>query len=340
MSHQIGVMCLGHTEAVVELSFSNDFGSGFYLASAGLDGVAMLRHGDTGHMITHLKKHKQSVWSVSLNEDAKILASGGGDCKVRIWDALLGKQLSKYTREETVSCLDLNPKGSRLVSGCLGHEPTVALFDLEKSNKKPLMEFHGHQRGVRDVCFCLEDRCIFTSSYDRNVKMWDCRSGERTNSIVLTHHAKSMELHHDREIVTIAFDCNVIFVDPKSFEILKHQKFTYKVTSAALHPKKESYACGTVEGIVHKYDYVTDLSLGSYLGKERSAVCFLRFSPDGEICAMALANGNIVLWRQNMHKKYGLWTTVSTLEEDNEAAEDADGEEDGDGDGDENESMS
>jgi len=52
MSHQIGVMCLGHTEAVVELSFSNDFGSGFYLASAGLDGVAMLRHGDTGHMIT------------------------------------------------------------------------------------------------------------------------------------------------------------------------------------------------------------------------------------------------------------------------------------------------
>jgi len=149
-----------------------------------------------------------------------------------------------------------------------------------------------------------------------------------------------MELHHDREIVTIAFDCNVIFVDPKSFEILKHQKLTYKVTSAALHPKKESYACGTVEGIVHKYDYVTDLSLGSYLGKERSAVCFLRFSPDGEICAMALANGNIVLWRQNMYKKYGLWTTVSTLEEDNEAAEDADGEEDGDGDGDENESMS
>jgi len=55
---------------------------------------------------------------------------------------------------------------------------------------------------------------------------------------------------------------------------------------------------------------------------------------------MSLANGNIVLWRQNMHKKYGLWTTVSTLEEDNEAAGDADGEEEVDGDGDENESMS
>ncbi|XP_016967779.1 serine-threonine kinase receptor-associated protein [Drosophila biarmipes] len=343
MSQQIGAKCVGHTDAVVELSFSRDLGSGFYLASAGLDGIAMMRHGDTGHMIGNLRKHKAGVWSVSLNEDARILASGGADGKVRIWDALLGKQLTKYTHEETVSCLDLDPKGSRLVSGCLGLEPAVSLYDLEKSGKKPLMTFRGHQRGIRDLTFCLEENCILTSSYDRNVKMWDCRSGERTHSIVLTHHAKTVELHHDREIVTIAFERSVIFLDPRTFEILKTRKCPFKVTSAALHPRKESYACGNIEGVVYKYDYETGLPLGCYQGRSKSAICFLRFSPDGEICAMALANGNIILWRQNMDKKYGLWTTVMSSDEGAEEVDYVDADDEGeeeDLDGEENESMS
>nr|XP_017012488.2 serine-threonine kinase receptor-associated protein [Drosophila takahashii] len=328
MSHQIGVMCLGHTDSVVELSFSKDFGSGFYLACAGLDGMVSLRHGDTGNWIANLKKHKESVWTVCFSEDARILASGGGDKKVRIWDALLGKQLSRYPHRETVSCLDLNPTASRMVSGCLGQNPCVTLFDLEKSSKKPLMEFRGHKRGVRDVIFCLEERCILTSSYDRSVKMWDCLTGAHTHSIELPHHAKSMELHYDREIVTISFSHGVFFLDPQKFEILKHRKLPYKVTAAALHPNKESYACGNSEGNVYKYDYATGNTLGVYHPDDKSPVCFLRFSPDGEICAMGLENGNITLWRQNMDKKYGLWTSISSWEDDD------------DDDGDVNESVS
>ncbi|XP_043658245.1 serine-threonine kinase receptor-associated protein [Drosophila teissieri] len=322
MGHEIGVLCLGHSGSVVELAFNTDYDNGYFLASAGLDGVATLRHGDTGNWITNLTKHTDSVWSVSLSHDAKILASGGADCKVRVWDALLGKQLKKLTHTKTVACVDLNPKATRLLTGCIDEESSLALFDMEQSDKAPLMEFHGHHRGVRDVTFCLEERCILSASYDRTVRMWDCLSGKRTNSIFLPHHVKSMELHHSGDIVTIAYAGGVIFLDPKSFEVLKHRKLPFKVTAASLSPNKEIYVCGNNKGYSHKYDYATDVNTQVYVSEQPSAVLALRFSPDGEVCAIGSADGSIILWR--MSRK-----SASVV-----------GDQDDDDDGEENESIS
>ncbi|EDX06382.1 serine-threonine kinase receptor-associated protein [Drosophila simulans] len=297
MRHEIGVLCLGHSDSVVELSFNRDYDTAYFLASAGLDGVAALRHGETGDCITNLTKHTDSVWSVSLSHDAKILASGGADCKVRVWDALLGKQLKKLRHTKTVACVDLNPNATRLLTGCVDQESPLALFDIEQSVKAPLMEFHGHNRGVRDVIFCSEEHCFLSSSYDRTVRMWDCRSGSRTNSIFLPHHVKSMELHHSGDIVTIAYAGGVIFLNPKSFEVLKHRKLPYKVTAASLSPNKDIYVCGNNMGYSFKYDYDTDVNRGLYASKNPSAVLALSFSPDGEVCAIGSQDGSIILWQ-------------------------------------------
>ncbi|XP_017066494.1 serine-threonine kinase receptor-associated protein [Drosophila eugracilis] len=317
MARQIGVMCFGHTDSVVEISFSKDCGSGFYLASAGLDGQSVLRHGDTGNFICSQRKHEQGVWSVSLNEDAKILASGGGDSKARIWDAILGKQLFKYRHPDTVSSVHLNAEGSHLLTGCLGDEPSVRLYDVENSNKRPLLEFRGHHRGVRDVIFCVKEHCILSSSYDRTVRMWDCRTGKKTNSIVLPHHAKSIELNYTGDIVTISYGNGLIFLDPRNFVVLKHRKLPYKVSSATLNPSNDTYVCGNSEGYAYQYDFKTDVRRKDFfLSTQKSGVCCLRFSPDGEICAISNINGNIVLWRQNMKKKYGLFTSTRSSEDD------------------------
>ncbi|EDV55093.1 serine-threonine kinase receptor-associated protein [Drosophila erecta] len=302
MWHEFVVLCLGHSDSVVELAYNTDYDNGYLLASAGLDGVATLRHGDTGNWITNLTKHTDSVWSVSLSNDAKILASGGADCKVRIWDALLGKQLKKLTHANTVACVDLNPQATRLVTGCIDEKSSLALFDMEQSDKAPLMEFHGHKRGVRDVTFCVDERCILSASYDRTVRMWDCQSGKRTNSIFLPHHVKSMELHHSGNIVTIAYAGGVIFLDPKRLQVLKHRKFPYKVTAASLSPNKDIYVCGNRKGYSYKYDYATDVNMQLFVSEKPSAVLALRFSPDGEVCAIGFADGSVILWRMNQKR--------------------------------------
>lgn len=320
---QLGINCEGHTMAVEQLGFSKICESGYYLASAGLDKLVVLRHGDTGDWVGTLTGHEAGVWSVTLNDEATMMASGSADRTARIWCAITGDELVKFTLPEAVTCVDLNEKSTCMVAGCLGVDPVINLFDLNGADWKPLLTLKGHSRGVRDAIFCRNDFSLLTSSYDRTVRMWDCVSGLETHSIVLPHHAKSLELHADNDIVTIAYGNSIIFVDTNNFEILSQRRMDFKVTGATLHPKKESFVCITGDGRLNKYDYVTDALLDSFYAHKGEPICCVRYSPDGEVYASSSCSGEMMLWQQTVGKKYGLWDCAI----DPCSSEDADDEE-------------
>ncbi|KAH8233188.1 hypothetical protein KR026_005187, partial [Drosophila bipectinata] len=304
---QLGINCEGHSKGVVEMGFSKVCESGYYLASAGLDKLVVLRHGDTGDWVGTLTGHEAGVWSVCLNDDATLVASGSGDQTARIWCAVTGDELEKFLLPEGVSCVDLNDKSTLLVTGCLGEDPIVTLFDLNGAGGIPLMTLSGHSRGVRNAIFCRNSFSILTSSYDRTVRMWDYVSGMETHSIVVPHHAKSLELNADNNIVTIAYGNSVIFLDTRNFKVLSQRKLDFKVSGASLHPNKESYICILADGRLNKYDYVTDNLLDSFFAHKGDPICCVGYSPDGEVYASASCSGEMMLWQQNVGKKYGLW---------------------------------
>ncbi|KAH8401594.1 hypothetical protein KR009_006744, partial [Drosophila setifemur] len=322
---QLGIQCIGHSDSVVELSFSKVCESGYYLASAGQDKLAVLRHGDTGDWIGNLEGHEGGVWGVCLNEDATLLATASADCTARLWDAINGLELDKFALPDTVACVDLNKASTRLLTGCLGHNPNIALYDLNTCDKTPLLTFTGHSRGVRNVIFCGNGSTLLTSSYDRTVRMWDCSTGLQTHSIVLPHHAKSLELNADGQVVTVAYGSSVIFLDARLFEILSHRKMNYNVSGASLHPLKETYVCISSDGQVNKYEFGTNYLLDSFSAHLGSKICCVRYSPDGEVFASSSQNGELILWQQTVGKKYGLWDT--TTSSGNNDADDEDAEE-------------
>src|SRR5438105_3234746 len=96
-----------HTGAVWTLSLSAD---GRVLASGGQDAtvrlwsLADLRLGEQtmlgtteapgGRLLATLQGHSGAVWGVSLSADGRLLASGGFDGRVRLWDASGGQLLA------------------------------------------------------------------------------------------------------------------------------------------------------------------------------------------------------------------------------------------------------
>lgn len=297
-SGQTSIQCGGHCDSVVQLSYSKECGSGYYLASAGLDGYAMLRRGCTGEFIGTFEGHTDGVTGVSLNGNATILASSSSDGTARIWDAVTGEQLKRFRHPGQVTCVSLDADSTRLVTGCRSSDHYVTLFDVERSDKAPLDSFQGHTRGVRNVIFCRDDRALLTSSYDRTVRMWDRLSGQETNSVELPHHAKSLELHRDGKTVTLSYGTSMVFLDVDKFEVLTHRKMGFKVAGATLHPFKESYVCACSNGRIFKYDYITGALLDIY---SLMGVNCVSFSPDGEKCASASGTGHITIWQQNCH---------------------------------------
>ncbi|XP_020800842.1 serine-threonine kinase receptor-associated protein [Drosophila serrata] len=293
---QVSIQCGGHIDSVVQLSYSRNCASGYHLASAGLDGLAMLRHGDTGIWIGSFEGHENGVTGVCLNDDATILATSSSDETARIWNVMTGVQVKMFRHPGQVTCVRLDSGSTHMVNGSRGQTQYVTVYDVEASDHTPLETFLGHTRGVRNAIFCRNDRALFTTSYDRTVRMWDRQTGLETNSLELPHHAKSLELHPDGKTITVAYGTSLVFMDIEKFEVLHHCKMGYKVSGATLNPQKDTFICASRNGNIYKYDYPTAGLQDIY---SLNGVCYVTYSPDGKICASSSSTGQITLWQQD-----------------------------------------
>jgi WD40 repeat protein/tRNA A-37 threonylcarbamoyl transferase component Bud32 len=101
-------------------------------------GLAMIWDLETGRLLHRLGPHGSEIYALGLSADGKVLATGGAEGTVCLWDADKGMRLQTLGRPRTpeqvragegeIRCLAFRPDGSQLVVGCT--DGTVAAWDL------------------------------------------------------------------------------------------------------------------------------------------------------------------------------------------------------------------
>ena len=65
-----------------------------------------------------MKAHTVRAWSVAFSPDDEMLASGGWDGKVKLWDVKSGKELAGFTaHDDRVYAVAFTNDGKTLISG-------------------------------------------------------------------------------------------------------------------------------------------------------------------------------------------------------------------------------
>ncbi len=126
----------------------------------------------TGALLLDFTEHNWGVRMVAYSPDGKYVASASPGSRVKVWDALNGKEAHSPEGDTThVRGLAFSPDGLSLVTA---NEQAVQLWEVRTGRET--RTFLGHTEPVTSVAFSPDGQRIASASDDGMVKVWDAAS--------------------------------------------------------------------------------------------------------------------------------------------------------------------
>lgn len=242
-----------------------------------------------------------SVFTVAFSPDGKLLASGGDDNAVILWDVATRKERKVFTEHsDSVMSVVFSPDGEHLASASL--DGFVRLWDVSKKRKHTTF-VHTHSGWAKTVAFSPDGKTLATGGGDQigSIVLWDIPKNRRIAAI--QGHSGIVESvafsPNGQRVASASRDKTVKLWSAEGQHLRKtlrnHQNVVYAV---AFSPDGELLATSSRDKTVKLYKVVSGENVTSFfLGRDRYVyVEALAFSPDGNHLASGCVDNSVRLW--------------------------------------------
>jgi len=310
---------------VKEAKFSSD---GKILASAFGGSTFWLWDWDNENVTHKLEGHAYVEYpetdsSVDFSPSEMLVASGGGDGFIKLWDVNSGTEIETPSMEHNglVRSVVFSPDGTLLASG--GDDSTVKVWNVVRGALMPeLQTLAKHTSAVTSVDYSPNGILLASGSDDLSVKVWNITSGTELQTLIGHEDAvtsvdfsyngdllvssswdKTIKLWNVSSGVLIrkmvasgSADANVILWNASNGGVLKtFTEHSGSVLSVAFSPDGQVLASGSEDKTTRLWNITTKKLLKTLEGHKED-VTFVKFSPDGKVLATASGDANIKLW--------------------------------------------
>jgi DNA-binding beta-propeller fold protein YncE len=175
---------------------------------------------ESGELLHTLTGHTKMVLSVACSPDGKLIASGGFDRTVRIWNAETGVQTALFKGDSAARSLTFSRDGKTLVAG-LGWSGDVKFWDT--ATFRELRTLKAKNLYLFSVALSPDGKRLAAAGVERDpdsdraypdrgrVHIWDLASGKSLPPIPLSNHASGVVFSTDGKYVLVASHIGEIF---------------------------------------------------------------------------------------------------------------------------------
>jgi ribosome assembly protein 4 len=244
-----------------------------------------------------LKGHKSWVMAVGFSPDGKLIASGGMEGNVILWDVDTGLQKGRTMtgHKKWITSLAWEPMCSaqsapRVASS--SKDGDVRIWDTARNCL--LLTLAGHTNAVKCVKWGSEN-LIYSASADRSIKVWETTQGKLVRTLDgHAHWVNTLSLNTEYVLRTGPFDHNGDAPEDEKARGLVCQEKIKKVTQNA--EGRELLVSGSDDFTLFLWQPTRDKKPIMRLTGHQQPVNFVQFSPDGALIASASFDNSVRLW--------------------------------------------
>ncbi|KAE8604608.1 hypothetical protein XENTR_v10014753 [Xenopus tropicalis] len=241
--------------------------------------------------------HDGEVNAVRFSPGSRLLATGGMDRRVKLWDVIGNKCEAKGSLTGSnagITSIEFDSAGSYLLAA--SNDFASRIWTVDDYRLRHTLT--GHSGKVLSAKFLLDNARIVSGSHDRTLKLWDLRSkvciktvfaGSSCNDIVCTEQC----------VMSGHFDKKIRFWDIRTECIVRELELQGRITALDLNPERTQLLSCSRDDLIK----ITDLRAnavqqtfsapGFKCGSDWTRVIF---SPDGSYVSAGSAEGTLYFW--------------------------------------------
>lgn len=253
-----------------------------------------------------LGAHRGTVTTVAFSPDGRLLASGGIDRTVRLWDVATHERLATLAHSEEVLDVTFSPDSSALASGTW-YGGTANVWDIATGELRSIFQLRD---AVDSVAFSPDGGLLAAVGSDyvdtawaniptNSVRIWELPTGRTVAKRDTAEVAvKALAFSPDgRYLAAVGYAAEVVLWDVETGEPSKALTgHTAPVFSVEFSPNGELLATGSKDGTARLWTVATGKEMATLRPSEETNVCSLAFSPTGKTLATMSRSWRRTLW--------------------------------------------